>query len=132
MTAEAPSPDWAPGRPLRRAIPVRAPNNIAFRLLIPVVFVFCGTVLACVMLSFGDARAPMHGFVDRWASTALTVQVVLIGILGLTAMIVDRRRTLRLLRDQPADRPAGLFSEAAAPGESEAADSSVPSAVVDR
>jgi hypothetical protein len=92
-----------PRQKLRRAPVDRVPNNVLFTLLIPTVFIFCGTVLAYLMAGFGNPAAPINRLIDRYAFTALLVEAAVVLVIGVLAMTVDRRRTLARSRPDSTD-----------------------------
>ncbi len=75
--------------------------NFLFRLLIPVCGLFVVTLMAMVATLFGDpaaAASPAHRLLDRYAGTALLVEVCAIVVVAVLAMVVDRRQTIRSQR----------------------------------
>ena len=61
---------------------------------------FIITILAMVAMLVGDPIAPANLWFNDHGATVLIVEVVLIGLLGMSAMIADRRETLRELREK--------------------------------
>ena len=75
--------------------------------------IFVITILAMVAMLIGDPNAPINLWFNVHGATIMTIEVVGIGVLGMSAMIVDRRETLRELRqkgrgDQVDRRDAGF------------------------
>lgn len=58
---------------------------------------FIVTILAMVAMLMGDPLAPVNVWFNQHGATIMTVEVVAIGVLGMSAMIVDRRETLQEL-----------------------------------
>jgi hypothetical protein len=76
----------------------RPPDNLAFKLLIPLGFVFCATVLIYVVSGLGDQTIPLKRLITRYAPPLLAAEVVAVVVDGLIAMTIDRRRSLRMAR----------------------------------
>lgn len=57
---------------------------------------FIVTILALVASVFGDERAPMARFLDRYIGRILAVEVVAILLTGFLALFIDRRQMLKL------------------------------------
>jgi hypothetical protein len=73
----------------------RPPDNIWFKLLIPVGFLFCATALAWVMSSFDRSGAPVVRWINRYAVWAILIESIAIAACAVIAMTVDRRQTLK-------------------------------------
>jgi hypothetical protein len=88
--------------------------NLFFRLTTFAGAAFVITVLALVATMFGDPQAPPARFLNAHGTTVILWEVAAILVLGLAAMTLDRRQTLRQMRErrEPAgprdapDRPA--------------------------
>jgi len=78
----------------------RPPDNLAFKLLIPLAFLFCATVLIYVVSGLGDQNIPLKRLITRYAPSFLVVEVLAVVVDGLIAMTIDRRRSLRMARLQ--------------------------------
>jgi hypothetical protein len=88
-------PDSRTGRlPRARSGPDVA-DNLFFRLLIPVGFLFCAAVLMSVMASLGHPDSAVNIAIARYSPVVIAILAGLILVLGMTAMTIDRRRTLR-------------------------------------
>ena len=83
--------------PANRTPDVESPRqlNIFFRLTVVAASVFVVTILASLSTLFGDPLSPVNQFLEREANTMLVTEVVAILVLGLLALVVDRRQTLR-------------------------------------
>lgn len=64
---------------------------------------FIITILAMVAMLAEDARSPANQWFNRNGAAVLIVQVVAIGLLGMAAMIADRRETIRKANQQKND-----------------------------
>jgi hypothetical protein len=60
--------------------------------------VFIITILAMVAMLVGDPEAPVNLWFNDNGAIVMTVEVVAIGLFGMSAMIADRRETLRELK----------------------------------
>ena len=80
-------------------------SKTLFQLTAAVTAVFIVTILAMVAMLVGDANAPVNLWFNVHGATVLTVEVIGIGVAGMSAMIADRRETLRELREK-AEREA--------------------------
>jgi hypothetical protein len=56
---------------------------------------FIVTILAMVAGVFGDERAPIAQFLDRYIGRVLAAEVAAILLTGFLALFIDRRQTLR-------------------------------------
>jgi hypothetical protein len=79
--------------------------NPFFQLTAAAATLFVITVLALVASMFGDPDAPQTAFLNERGGTLIAVEVVAILTLGLSALIVDRRRTLRQTLEAPPSTP---------------------------
>ena len=82
-------------------------ENLAFKLLIPLGFLFCATTLIYIVSGMGDPELAINRFIARTAPRLLVALVAGILIDGVMAMAIDRRRitleaSARTSRD---DRP---------------------------
>ena len=76
--------------------------SLLFRLIVPAAVLFILTVLAMIGALFGNNRAPLSQWLDRYAGRLLVAEFVLIIALTVLAMMVDRIRTLRSIRSDTA------------------------------
>lgn len=76
-------------------------RNPFFHLVALLSVVFVVTILALVAAMLGDPAAPVNRFLDRHGGLLIGGEVVAILFTGLLALVLDRRQTLRALRDQP-------------------------------
>lgn len=56
---------------------------------------FIITILSMVAMLVGDPNAPANLWFNKHGGTVLTVEIVLIGVVGMAAMLADRRETLK-------------------------------------
>ncbi len=75
-------------------------TNPFFRLVIPACAVFIVTIFAMVAVPFGNPDAPPARFLDENGGTLITCEVAAILVLGLSALCLDRRQTLRTNQDK--------------------------------
>lgn len=78
--------------------------NLFFRLTTLAGAVFVVTILSLVASIFSDPQAPPARFLNAHGTTLILWQVGAILVLGLLAMTMDRRRTLRELRERGEQR----------------------------
>jgi hypothetical protein len=78
------------------------PSNPFFRLVIVAGAAFVVTILALVAAIFGDPRAPVAIFLDKHGGTIIVAEVSAILALGLLALVIDRRQTLRAVAENNA------------------------------
>ena len=71
-----------------------------FFLTAAVTTLFVITVLAMVAMLVGDPDAPANVWFNSHGGTVLTIEVLLIGGLGMAAIIADRRETINEARQQ--------------------------------
>jgi hypothetical protein len=81
-------------------------SKILFHLTAVNTVIFIVTILAMVAMLVGDPNAPANLWFNRNGATVLTIEVIGIGIAGMTAMIADRRETLHELKRQKRDKPS--------------------------
>lgn len=62
--------------------------------------IFIITVLAMVAMLVGKPDAPVNVWFNAHGAMVLTAQVIGIGVAGMSAMIADRRETLRERREK--------------------------------
>jgi amino acid transporter len=86
---------------MRTPPPNRPPDNLWFRLLIPLGFLFCATALSWVMTSFDRSGAPVVKWLNRYAIWLIAVEAVAISVVSVTAMAVDRRRSTATKTSSP-------------------------------
>lgn len=73
----------------------RPPDNIWFKLLIPVGFLFCATALSWVMTTFDRSGAPIVRWLNQYAVWAILAEAAAIVFIAVLAMAVDRRQSLQ-------------------------------------
>ncbi|MCH7988895.1 MAG: hypothetical protein IID46_07050 [Planctomycetes bacterium] len=81
-------------------------TNPFFRLVIPACTVFIVTIFAMVAVPFGNPNAPPARFLDEYAGTLIAYEVAAILVLGLSALFLDRRQSLRNDHDQKHVEPS--------------------------
>jgi hypothetical protein len=72
--------------------------NLFFRLTTFAGVVFVVTILSLVAATFGDPQAPPARFLNAHGTTLIGWEVAAILAIGLVAMALDRRQTLRQIR----------------------------------
>ena len=75
-------------------------SQTLFKLTALVTTVFIITILAMVAMLVGDPEAPVNIWFNRNGATVMTVEVIAIGVFGMSAMIADRNETLREQRQK--------------------------------
>jgi len=75
-------------------------SKALFFLTAAVTTVFIITILAMVAMLVGDPNAPINVWFNNHGSMIMTVEVVGIGLSGMSAMVADRRETLREMREK--------------------------------
>jgi succinate dehydrogenase hydrophobic anchor subunit len=70
-------------------------SQTLFKLTAVVTTVFVITILAMVAMLVGDPDAPVNLWFNRNGATVMTVEVIAIGLFGMSAMIADRNETVR-------------------------------------
>ena len=83
--------------------PIPQRSNPFFRLVIPACTVFIVTIFAMVAVPFGNPDAPPARFLDEYGGTLIAYEVPAILVLGLCALFLDRRQTLRKDHDEKHD-----------------------------
>jgi hypothetical protein len=78
-------------------------TNPFFRLVIPACMVFIVTIFAMVAVPFGNPDAPPARFLDENAGKLIAYEVAAILVLGLAALFLDRRQSLRNKQDEEND-----------------------------
>ncbi len=73
---------------------------------------FVITILAMVAMLVGDPNMPLNLWFNDHGATVMIVEVVAIGILGLSAMIADRYETLRELKNHAVPPSSESVSDA--------------------
>jgi hypothetical protein len=66
---------------------------------------FVVTILAMIAMLVGDPDAPANLWFNKHGATVMTVEVILIGISGMSAIMTDRHETLKELKEKQ-DRQA--------------------------
>ncbi len=61
---------------------------------------FIITILAMVAMLAGDPQTPLNLWFNQNGAIVLSAEVIGIGVLGMAAMIADRRETLREAREK--------------------------------
>ena len=78
--------------------------SLLFQLVIPATAIFIVTILSLIAVVFSDPRAPVAQWLNRHGNTLLIAEFVAVIVLSLLAMTMDRRQTLKELRNkQPTD-----------------------------
>ena len=72
-----------------------SPPNIFFRYVIIASSIFVITILALLASVLGDGQAPGYRWLNRHGTTLIVFEVIAIGVTGLLALVIDRRRILR-------------------------------------
>ena len=80
---------------MRPPNPNRPPDNLCFKLLIPVGFLFCATSLSWVMTAFDRSGAPVVRWLKQYAVWAILGEAAAIVVLAVLAMALDRRQSQR-------------------------------------
>ena len=75
-------------------------SKFLFQLTAAVTVVFIVTILAMVAMLVGDANAPVNLWFNVHGATVLAIEVIGIGVAGMSAMIADRQETLREIREK--------------------------------
>lgn len=75
-------------------------SKALFLLTAAVTTVFIVTILAMVAMLVGDPHAPINVWFNVHGATVMTIEVVAIGVVGMSAMIADRRETVREAREK--------------------------------
>ena len=70
-------------------------SRVLFHLTAAVTMAFVVTILAMVSMTLGEPTAPVNLWFDKHGGTLMLVEVIGIVVFGLTAMMADRRETLR-------------------------------------
>lgn len=92
-----------------------SPASLLFRLIVPVCAMFILTVLAMIASVFGDPRAPVARWLDRYGGNILLVEFVATLAICLLAMAVDRIRILRNTGSDPASSATEPTNQPALP-----------------
>lgn len=79
-------------------------SNVLFRLTAAAGFVFVLTVLAMLTADVGHSRSPLAIFLEKYAAVLIAGEVALTLLIGLAAMIVDRRQTVRQMHTAQQDQ----------------------------
>ncbi len=88
-----------------------APASLLFRLIVPATAVFIITVMSLIAVVFSDQRAPVARFLNSYGTQLLVVEFFAVIGLSFLAMMVDRIRTLRELRNSSKEKTEGEVSE---------------------
>lgn len=75
-----------------------SPPDLLFRLIVPITFVFIVTILSMIAVLFGDERAPIVRFLNRYGNMLLLVEFLAVIAVSVMAMVIDRIRTLKNAR----------------------------------
>ena len=70
-------------------------TNAFFRLVIPACAVFIVTIFAMLAVPFGNPNSPPARFLDENGGTLIAYEVAAILVLGLCALFLDSRQSLR-------------------------------------
>jgi ABC-type amino acid transport system permease subunit len=85
-------------------------TRLLFRFTAVVTTVFVITILAMIAMLLGDPIAPVNIWFNLHGGTVLTVEVLAIVVLGLAAMIADRRETRQAQAKSASDSQDSLES----------------------
>lgn len=77
-----------------------SPASLLFRAIVPATAAFVITILALIATLFGDDRAPLAQFINRYGNSLLVAEFILIVALSLAAMTADRIATLKSLQNK--------------------------------
>ena len=90
-----------------------AKRNPFFPMVLFSASLFVLTILAMVAVIFSDPNAPAAKFLNAHASRLIAAEVIVTLVLGLLALVVDRRQTLRRKSqtEHRSDSSAGPSSE---------------------
>lgn len=79
------------------------PPNVFFPFVVIAGFVFVVTILALIAGILGDGQAPIHRWLNTHGTTLIIGEVVVIGISGVLALVIDRWQTLRSRAGRPSE-----------------------------
>ncbi|HEY0981372.1 MULTISPECIES: hypothetical protein [unclassified Schlesneria] len=74
--------------------------QLFFNLTAVATTVFVITILAMVAMLLGNPEAPVNVWFNRHGATVMTVEVISIGVLGVLAILLDRREIQRELQER--------------------------------
>lgn len=77
-----------------------SPPSLLFRLVIPATSVFIITILSMIAVIFSDERAPVARFLNRHGNRLLLIEFIVVLVLGVLAMIIDRRKILKAQKSE--------------------------------
>jgi succinate dehydrogenase hydrophobic anchor subunit len=80
-------------------------SQTLFKLTALVTTIFVITILAMVAMLLGDPDAPVNVWFNRHGATVMTVEVLAIGLFGMSSMIADRNEMLREQKKKQDDKP---------------------------
>lgn len=90
------------------------PPNPFFKLVIATGFLFAVTTMAMFAATFGDPAAPPNRFFDRYGLIVIAIETIALVVVSWLALAVDRRQTLRHLKElqaanaeRPVEEPPG-------------------------
>ena len=78
-------------------------GNPFFRLVVIAAGAFIVTVLASVATMFGDEGAPLTSFLNHYGGALMAGEVAATLLIGLLALITDRRQSRRRLQSREQD-----------------------------
>ncbi len=73
--------------------------------------IFIITILAMVAMLVGDPLAPVNVWFNKNGAMVMTVEVIAIGVSGMSAMIADNRETRKEFRERGRGQTPGVRSE---------------------
>lgn len=77
-------------------------SKFLFQTTAAITVIFIVTIFAMVAMMYGDPQAPVNVLFNAHGAMILTVEVIGIGVAGMSAMIADRCETLREAREKAA------------------------------
>ena len=80
-------------------------SKALFLMTAAVTTIFIITILAMVAMLVGEPDAPVNVWFNVHGATVMTVEVLGIGVMGMSAMIADRRETIRELQEKARKKP---------------------------
>jgi hypothetical protein len=84
----------------------RSGGNPFWGVVVAAAGVFCITILAYLVSGLGSPVSPLNQFFVRHGFVLVCVEAAAIVVAGVLALAIDRRQTLRRLRESAAQRDA--------------------------
>jgi uncharacterized membrane protein YhaH (DUF805 family) len=81
-------------------------GNPFWGVVVAVAAMFCVTILAYLVSGLGRPSSPLNRFFVQYGFVLVCVEAAAIVVAGVLALAVDRRQTVRRLRDSAAQRHA--------------------------